>query len=296
MEFVPFGGKDSIKLSISIVKNLVAQPTKSGALPSDNECMKFLMMAQARRLNPFEGDAFMLGYDTQDGPKFSLITAHQAFLKRAQVNPDFDGMESGVVVVRDGAEIEIEGDYTRDTDRLMGGWAKVFFKSRSKPIYKKVRLSRFKKETKIWREDPAGMICKCAEADAMRTAFPTMLGGFYLKEEMDTAHTERKAISKPIFGNEPVVELPRNSEVETPLPTQTEIVAESSDENTEKIRLLCLREDIAESTLIAYMAGMGLADMGDSIERTNTKFPKAMSEIVKRWDDVVADLKKESEV
>ena len=33
-------------------------------------------------------------------------------------------------------------------------------------------------------DDPAGMIVKCAEADALRSAFPTMLGGCYTEEEM----------------------------------------------------------------------------------------------------------------
>src|SRR5262245_55312457 len=162
VEYVPFGGDDKIKLSISIVQNLVAEPSKSGKLPGERDCIKFMAMCRARKLNPFEGDAFLLGYDGRDGiTKWSLITAHQAFLKRAEVNAEYDGMESGVVVESGGKILDIQGDFTSQGDKLLGGWARVFFKNRSHPMYKRVRLSRFVKNYGIWVDDPAGMICKC---------------------------------------------------------------------------------------------------------------------------------------
>lgn len=46
--FVPFGSKDEIKLSINIVKRLVAVKTKSGQTCTDDDAMKFIMMCKAR--------------------------------------------------------------------------------------------------------------------------------------------------------------------------------------------------------------------------------------------------------
>merc|ERR1711991_914366 len=60
--------------------------------------MDFLMLCRARKLNPFEGDAYLVGYDSKDGAKFSLITSHQALLKRAELCQQFDGMESGLIL------------------------------------------------------------------------------------------------------------------------------------------------------------------------------------------------------
>src|SRR5256885_17207110 len=97
VEFIPHGSEDKVKLSIAMVKNLIAVRTKSGATCSDNDAIKFVAMCQARRLNPFEGDAFLIGFDGTDGPQFSLITAHQAFLKRAELNAEYDGMKSGII-------------------------------------------------------------------------------------------------------------------------------------------------------------------------------------------------------
>lgn len=190
MEFVPFGAADKIKLSISIIQNIVAVPTKSGKTCSERDALKFMMLCQAQRLNPFAGDAFLIGYDSQTGPSFSLITAHQAFLKRAESSKDFDGMTSGILLrLDDDTVVEREGDFhlRSESDSVVGGWARVFHKQRTHPIYRRVRMERFNKGFAQWKEDPAGMICKCAEADALRSAFPTLLGGLYAPEEMTQA-------------------------------------------------------------------------------------------------------------
>jgi phage recombination protein Bet len=184
IEFVPFGTKDKISLSIAIVKRLIAVKTKTGKTCSDEDAFKFMLMCQARKLNPFEGDAYLIGYDSQSGPSFSLITAHQAFLKRAEVHNEFDGMESGTIVLRNGEVIDLVGDWHMPNDNVLGGWATVFFKNRAHPMKKRLRLARFNKGFGIWRDDPAGMIVKCAEADALRSSFPTMLGGMFISEEL----------------------------------------------------------------------------------------------------------------
>ncbi len=187
MEYVPYGCQDKIKLSISIVKNLIAVPTKSGKTCSDKEAMKFLMLCQSKRLNPFEGDCFLIGYDGRDGvAQFSLITAHQAFLKRAELHPEFDGMKSGIIVQgEEGKLVELEGDFHVEDQKVVGGWATVYFKNRKIPMTRRLRLKRFQKPFGVWLDDPAGMIVKCAESDALRSSFPTMLGGLYLREEVE---------------------------------------------------------------------------------------------------------------
>jgi phage recombination protein Bet len=183
--FVPFGGRDPIKLSVHIVQHMVCLPTKSGARCSAEQAMKFIMLCKARALNPFEGDAFLVGYDGKDGPTFSLITAHQAFLKRAEVHNEYDGMESGPIV-RDatGALVDREGDFILDDDTILGAWATVHFKTRKYPMKKRVRLGPFNTGYSRWKIDPVGMIVKVAEADALRSSFPTMLGGMYLDGEL----------------------------------------------------------------------------------------------------------------
>lgn len=193
VKFVPYGSADEIKLSLAIVENIIAQPTKTGKLPSRRDCLRFIAMCQAKRLNPFEGDAYLLGYETKDGPQFSLITAHQAFLKRAELHPEFDGMESGIVLHDSGTFKDIPGDFHGEDQEVVGGWARVHFKTRKIPIYRRAKLSAYAKPFGVWQQNPSMMICKVAEADALRSAFPTMLGGLYCNEEVTLDVGQRKS-------------------------------------------------------------------------------------------------------
>lgn len=200
IEFMPFGGDTKIKLSVQIVHKFLCKPTKSGQLPTEADAMKFMMLCQARALNPFEGDAWLVGYDAQGGPEFSMITGIQAFYKRAEVNPDHDGIESGIIVRReDGTVEDIEGEWHDDGDEVVGGWAKVYNKTKKHPTKSRIRLSAFRKDNKFWKGDTAGMIAKCAEADALRRAYPTKLGGLYLPGEHRT-EDERFAHAKTVTG------------------------------------------------------------------------------------------------
>jgi phage recombination protein Bet len=185
ISYVPLGESDEIHLSISRVKQFLCTPTKSGVYPSDAHVMKFIMMCKAQSLNPWQNDAFLVGYDGRDGAQFSLITAHQALLKRAEASKEFDGMESGVIVESDGKIIDRPGDLMLNGENLVGGWARVHRKDRSVTSYDAVNFSTFNTGLSRWKADPAGQIVKVAEASALRKAFPSTLAAMYCKEEMD---------------------------------------------------------------------------------------------------------------
>lgn len=206
MEFTPFGAADKIKLTVQIVQNIIAVPTKSGKTCTTRDAMKFMMLCQAQRLNPFAGDAFLIGYDSQRlGPVFSLITAHQAFLKRAETASDYEGMESGVIILvnEDTGEIkEREGDFYLPSEKVVGGWAKVYRKGK-KTIYRRLAMEQRKPnyETSFWEPPKATeQIVKCAEADALRASFPTLLGGLTSGENIIDITSERVATDLPARG------------------------------------------------------------------------------------------------
>ncbi len=185
VEFKPFLSEETIKLSVGLILKYHCRPTKKGHVCSQEQAMRFLMLCKARLLNPWEGDAYLVGYDTDGGPEFNLITAHQAYLKRAEAHAAFDGMESGVLVVRGQELIELQGDFHNGDDVLVGAWAKVHRKDRGIPTYRRLKLATFNKGFSRWKTDPAGMIVKCAEADALRSSFPNSLAGMYFDGEMD---------------------------------------------------------------------------------------------------------------
>lgn len=185
-EFVPYLEKDPIKLNVGIVKRLIAKPTKRGFLPSDRDIINFISLCKARALNPFVGDAFLVGYDSEDGPTFNLITAHQSLLKRAEGHDQYDGMKGGIIVLdgqknviyRDGA-VRIPGD------TLHGAWAKIWRKDRSHPTEVEIEIGARTGRSPLWRTDPCGMIVKCTKSAGLREAFPSTLSGMYTEEEFD---------------------------------------------------------------------------------------------------------------
>jgi phage recombination protein Bet len=196
VEYQPLGTENKIKLTARIVQNMLAVKTRSGKTCSEDDALKFVMLCVSRGLNPFEGDAFLIGFDGKDGPQFSLITAHQAFLKRAEMHPGYQGMDSGVIVKdSQGVLVDRQGDFFLDDDTLLGGWATVYVKDR-RPMTRRLKLSTFHTGQSRWQKDPAGMIVKCAEADALRSSFPTKLGGMYLRDEI----AEPPAIEAPPVG------------------------------------------------------------------------------------------------
>jgi len=138
IEYTPFASDDKIKLSLAVIRNYIAVPTREKDLPDDRSAMKFMMLCRSRRLNPFEGDAYLIGFRKRQGTdnqppevEWSLITSQSAFMKRAEVHPDFDGFESGVIVRNAEDQIvEREGDFLWNGDELLGGWCVVHFKNR----------------------------------------------------------------------------------------------------------------------------------------------------------------------
>lgn len=186
ISYMPLGEAEMIHLTLSRVKQFLCVPTKSGKMPSDEQVVKYMMLCKAQSLNPWVNDAYLVGYDGKDGPQFSLITAQQAFLKRAEASPEFAGLESGVVVVtKDGTVKDRQGDLVLPGETLVGGWARAHRSDRPVPSYDALNLRTFDTGRSRWAADPAGMIVKCAEASALRKAFPSTLAAMYCKEEMD---------------------------------------------------------------------------------------------------------------
>ena len=215
VEYIPFAEQKAITLSIAMVKRFLTHPTKSGKMPTDDDVMKFIMLCKSQELNPWTGDAYLLGYDAHDGPQFSMITAVQALFKRAEANVNFDGMEQGVIVVKqkgDDAEPEYRaGDLVLPGENLVGGWARVYRKDREVPFFDALKLGTFNTGRSQWKKDPAGMIVKCAEASVLRKAFPTQLGGLYHDAEMQHVTEPARpntlqAVTSQILGASTVVE------------------------------------------------------------------------------------------
>lgn len=178
---------EQIKLTPSIVQNYIVGTDAQITMP---EFKFFTSLCKARGLNPFLKEAYCIKYGKNPA---QIVVGKDAVLKRAIKNPNYDGMESGVIVQnKETSEIiERKGTfYLRDSENLVGGWAKVYRKDWQHPTYCSVgfdEVAQKKSDGSLnanWSGKGATMVEKVAKVRALRETFVEELGGMYEAEEM----------------------------------------------------------------------------------------------------------------
>lgn len=188
---------EQIKLTPSIVQNYIVGTDAQITMP---EFKFFTSLCKARGLNPFLKEAYCIKYGKNPA---QIVVGKDAVLKRAIKNPNYDGMESGVIVqVKETGEItERKGTfYLRDSENLVGGWAKVFRKDWQHPTYCSVafdEVAQKKSDGSLnanWSGKGATMVEKVAKVRALRETFIEDLGGMYEAEEMGVDLSKENAV------------------------------------------------------------------------------------------------------
>lgn len=185
---------DDAGSSIQITPQDVRQTFCQNA--TDQEVQMFLALCASQRLNPWTREAYLVKYGS--GPA-SIITSRSAIQKRADSNPEYEGVEVGVVVLNAQGAIEHrpgEAYYKALGERLLGGWAKAHRKGR-KPYYSEVPLDEYNTGKSNWAKMPGTMITKVAEMHALRGAFPQEFQGMYGAEEMAQATEVQAEVEVP---------------------------------------------------------------------------------------------------
>lgn len=176
-------GQD-VKLTPGMVQKYIIS---GNAQASDKDVFRFMAQCQARGLNPLAGDAYMTTYRSQDGTtNSSVVVSKDYYLRTAAAQPDFDGIEAGVVVAKKDGSLEYRAGSLvgGQTERLVGGWARVYSKNRSHPSEAVVSMEEYDQKRSLWRSKPATMIRKVALVQALREAWPGLFGGIYDQDEM----------------------------------------------------------------------------------------------------------------
>lgn len=167
---------------------------------TDAECKIFLETCKQYHLNPFTKEAYLIHYDNKNESTAStIVLGKSCYMQMAERNPNFDGFEAGVIVLTaDGQLLNREGSIVYDGETggetLLGGWAKVYRKDRTRASYEGVKLSEYNTGKSLWAAKPATMIRKVALVHALREAFPSTFGSLYDESEVrvDAESTARE--------------------------------------------------------------------------------------------------------
>ena len=137
---------------------------------TDVQRNQFAAVAQAFGLNPFKREIYATTYRNKDGQTvMSIVTGYEVYLKRAEINPNYNGFETNFQVVN--------GE--------MGCTCKVYRKDRTMPVTSTVWMSEYSTGRSLWASKPRMMLEKVAIATAFRRAFPCDFGGMpYTTDEL----------------------------------------------------------------------------------------------------------------
>lgn len=174
----------TVKLSPAIIRNYLVNGNGN---VSDQEVVMFLNLCKFNRLNPFLREAYLIKYGSSPA---TMVVGKDAITKRAMRNPNYEGQQAGVVVLKEDGGLENRiGTIHLDNESLVGGWACVYVKGYKHPIEITVQFDEYVqmkdgKATSNWKAKPGTMIRKVALTQALREAFPEDLGSMYAPEEM----------------------------------------------------------------------------------------------------------------
>ena len=176
-----------IKLTPSIVQQYIVGTNAKITL---QEFKLFTELCKVRKLNPFLREAYLIKY--KEGTPAQLVVGKDAILKRAVLNPNYDGMESGIIIKKDDGKVEErQGTFKLEDEQLVGGWARVYRKDWSHPTYSSVSFNEVAQKTgqgqlnSNWANKGATMVEKVAKVRALRETFVEDLSGMYEAEEVE---------------------------------------------------------------------------------------------------------------
>ena len=158
--------------------------TCCGGAP-ESEARALIAIAEARGLNPILGECYFV--KRWDSEARREKWAVQAAIDSLRIKAEQTGLYAG----QDEPEHEYDSEGNVTLARV-----RVWRKDWPRPAVGVARWSEYVqttkegKPTKFWRQMPHNQLAKCAEALALRKAFPAVLSKVYIPEEMAQADNE----------------------------------------------------------------------------------------------------------
>lgn len=224
---------------------------------TDDEFAVLMEIARARRLNPLLRQIhFVSRYDRDKGRMvWSCQVSIDGMRALAERSGMYDGQDEPVFVEREGLIEQVK--------------VKVYRKDWSRPAVGVAYWDEYVQKTKdgrptaFWSRMPHTMLAKCAEALALRKAFPEDTSGLYVPEEMRDDEDSR--VTPPLRA--------------LPAPTQSAPMAQAEPEKVERQAAPAERATTPADRLRA----MSLSDLVKTSEKIDGSKPELNAIYLADW-------------
>ncbi len=223
---------------------------------TDNELKLFLYQCQKTGLDPLAKQCYYIKrWDASQGKQVGAIqTGIDGFRLVAQRNGDWAGTSEAVFGYGpDDPEEERPLKAKVTVYRYMHGQRIPI--SHTVHFAEYVQLKKDNTPTKFWKQMPHVMLGKCAEAGALRKAFPHDLSGLYTNDEM--AQAKSYSAESPATGTKKATETKKAVEPLTPImATQRVLVAlvkETNQPDDVKAFLKTIKKDYPSCWTLKFL-------------------------------------------
>lgn len=168
------------------VLELIKRVAAPGA--NDDEFKTLIHLSKVYNLDPLKKEIWFIKYGSG---KPIIMTSRDGYLKIANADPMFDGIESDAVYEDDTMTRRDDTSFlitygphhiNHNKDKLKGAFCNVFRRDRSVATSVFVPLKDYYKNSDIWKQYTYAMIIKVAEAMALKRAFS--LSALVTREEV----------------------------------------------------------------------------------------------------------------
>lgn len=235
-------------MPITLNKEIVEKNCAGGKSITDEAFTQFAALCKQHKLNPFTREAYILVVGEN---RFNIMVGKDGYFKMADSNPNYDGMQDGIVIEdKNGSIQHLEGCFVPPGCKLLAGWARAYSKERKYPKYAICSMEEYKGSDKsLWGTKPATMINKVAKCLALRDLFPQTYNGTYDESEINNISEQQNVVTPTN-----VVADPQPEKVAEPVKTEVkEVVAKSTtvkkaSSESSKVTVMSLQDALSSKT------------------------------------------------